>query len=122
MRIGLFIPCRIDALDVEKPGGRLCEVSVGVNWFVSGLFDGTLCCGGEERAGASFLGRDGRVWTTDKDGPRMDLPTGEITPHTRKDRGEHYQGLEAELCQACHTHLDAPATPEEMHSFGRRAP
>jgi phosphoglucomutase len=61
MRIGLFIPCHIDAFYVEKLGRRLCEVPLGFKWFVSGLFDGTLCFGGEESAGASFLRRDGRV-------------------------------------------------------------
>ena len=58
---------------VHKLERRLCEVPVGFKWFVPGLFDGSLCFGGEESAGASFLRHDGTVWTTDKDGPIMDL-------------------------------------------------
>jgi phosphoglucomutase len=122
MRIGLFIPCHVDAFYVEKLDRRLCEVPVGIKWFASRLFDGTLCFAGEESAGASFLRRDGRVWTTDKDGPIMGLLAGGITPHTGKDRGEHYQELEAQLGQACYTRLDAPATLGAMHSLGRPAP
>ena len=75
---------------VEKLGRRLCEVPVGFKWFVPGLFDGSLCFGGEESAGASFLRRDGTVWTTDKDGLIMDLLAAEITARTGKDPGEHY--------------------------------
>jgi phosphoglucomutase len=122
MCIGLFIPCHTDSFFVEKLGRRLCEVPVGFKWFVSGLFDGTLCFGGEESAGASFLRLDGRVWTTDKDGPIMDLLAAEITARTDKDPGEHYRELEAELGKAYYTRLDAPATPEEKHRLGRLAP
>ena len=70
---------------------------VGFKWFVPGLFDGSCCFGGEESAGASFLRRDGTVWTTDKDGLIMGLLAAEITARTGKDPGEHYQELEAEF-------------------------
>ena len=78
---------------VGKLGRSLCEVPVGFKWFVPGLFDGSLCFGGEESAGASFLRKDGTVWTTDKDGPIMDLLAAEITARTGKDPGELYQEL-----------------------------
>ena len=98
---------------VSKLGRRLCEVPVGFKWFVPGLFDGSVCFGGEESAGASFLRIDGTVWTTDKDGPIMDLLAAEITARTGKDPGEHYQELTAELGAPCYTRIDAPATPEQ---------
>ena len=82
---------------VEKLGRRLCEVPVGFKWFVPGLFDGSCCFGGEESAGASFLRRDGTVWTTDKDGLIMDLLAAEITARTGKDPGEHYRELTARV-------------------------
>ena len=75
---------------VKKLGRKLSEVPVGFKWFVPGLFDGSYCFGGEESAGASFLRLDGTVWTTDKDGPIMDLLAAEITARTGKDPGEHY--------------------------------
>jgi phosphoglucomutase len=98
---------------VEKLGRRLYEVPVGFKWFVSGLFDGSCCFGGEESAGASFLRRDGTVWATDKDGPIMDLLAAEITARTDKDPGEHYHELAAELGTPYYTRIDAPATPEQ---------
>src|SRR5205814_6297065 len=70
-------------------GRKLSEVPVGFKWFAPGLFDGSICFGGEESAGASFLLRDGTVWTTDKDGPIMDLLAAEITARMGKDPGEH---------------------------------
>ena len=76
---------------VRKLGRRVSEVPVGFKWFAPGLFDGSCCFGGEESAGASFLCRDGNVWTTDKDGPIMNLLAAEITARTGKDPGEHYQ-------------------------------
>src|SRR5437867_4350743 len=82
---------------VEKLGRRLYEVPVGFKWFVPGLLDGSCCFGGEESAGASFLRRDGTVWTTDKDGPIMDLLAAEIPARTGKDPGEHYRELTAEF-------------------------
>jgi phosphoglucomutase len=98
---------------VQKSGRRLLEVPVGFKWFVPGLFDGSCCFGGEESAGASFLRHDGIVWTTDKDGPIMDLLAAEITARTEKDPGEHYRELTAEFGTSCYTRIDAPATPEQ---------
>ncbi|MGH9606942.1 MAG: phosphoglucomutase (alpha-D-glucose-1,6-bisphosphate-dependent) [Terracidiphilus sp.] len=102
---------------VQKLGRRLSEVPVGFKWFVAGLFDGSYCFGGEESAGASFLRRDGTVWTTDKDGPIMDLLAAEITARTGKDPGEHYHELEAEFGTPYYTRIDAPATPEQKASL-----
>ena len=98
---------------VQKLGRTLYEVPVGFKWFTPGLFDGSCCFGGEESAGASFLRRDGTVWTTDKDGPIMDLLAAEITARTGKDPGEHYRELTAEFGAPCYTRIDAPATPEQ---------
>jgi phosphoglucomutase len=98
---------------VEKLGRRLYEVPVGFKWFVPGLFDGSCCFGGEESAGASFLRHDGSVWTTDKDGPIMDLLAAEITARTDKDPGEHDRELAAEFGTSYYTRIDAPATPEQ---------
>jgi phosphoglucomutase len=98
---------------VEKLGRRLYEVPVGFKWFVPGLFDGSCCFGGEESAGASFLRRDGTVWTTDKDGLVMDLLAAEITACTGRDPGEQYRELTAELGPSHYTRIDAPATPEQ---------
>jgi phosphoglucomutase len=95
---------------VHKAGRQLYEVPVGFKWFSPGLFDGSLCFGGEESAGASFLRLDGRAWTTDKDGPIMDLLAAEITARTGKDPGEHYQQLTAEFGTSFYTRIDAPAT------------
>jgi phosphoglucomutase len=94
-------------------GRRLYEVPVGFKWFVPGLLDGSCCFGGEESAGASFLRLDGTVWTTDKDGPILDLLAAEITARTGKDPGEHYQELAAEFGASHYTRIDAPATPEQ---------
>jgi phosphoglucomutase len=98
---------------VQKSGRRLSEVPVGFKWFVPGLVDGSLCFGGEESAGASFLRLDGSVWTTDKDGLIMDLLAAEMTARTGKDPGEHYRELTAEFGASYYTRIDAPATPEE---------
>src|SRR5262249_60587841 len=81
---------------VHKLGRRLSEVPVGFKWFAPRLFDGSYCFGGEESAGASFLRFDGSVWTTDKDGPIMDLLAAEITAVTGKDPGQHYDALTTE--------------------------
>ena len=107
---------------VQKLGRRLSEVPVGFKWFAPGLFDGSYCFGGEESAGASFLRRDGTVWTTDKDGPIMDLLAAEITARTGKDPSEHYESLTAEFGTAYYTRVDAPATPEEKARLERLAP
>jgi phosphoglucomutase len=107
---------------VRKLGRRLSEVPVGFKWFVAGLFDGSCCFGGEESAGASFLRRDGSVWTTDKDGPILDLLAAEITARTGRDPGEHYRDLEAEFGSAHYTRIDAPATPEQKQQLARLSP
>src|SRR5207302_10671721 len=80
---------------------------------VPGLFDGSLCFGGEESAGASFLRHDGTAWATDKDGPIMALLAAEITARTGKDPGEHYRTLTAEFGTPYYTRIDAPAPPEQ---------
>jgi phosphoglucomutase len=107
---------------VNKLGRRLCEVPVGFKWFVPGLFDGSCCFGGEESAGASFLRHDGSVWTTDKDGPIMDLLSAEITARTGKDPGEHYQALTAEFGTPLYTRIDAPATAEQKSKLEKLSP
>ena len=98
---------------VHKLGRELREVPVGFKWFVPGLLDGSCCFGGEESAGASFLRLDGTVWTTDKDGPIMDLLAAEITARTGKDPGQHYGELTKEFGKPYYARIDAPATPEQ---------
>jgi phosphoglucomutase len=107
---------------VHKLGRRLSEVPVGFKWFAPGLFDGSCCFGGEESAGASFLRRDGSVWTTDKDGPIMNLLAAEITACTGKDPGEHYRALTAEFGTPYYTRIDAPATPEQKARLEKLSP
>jgi phosphoglucomutase len=107
---------------VAKLGRRLSEVPVGFKWFAPGLFDGTCCFGGEESAGASFLRKDGTVWTTDKDGLIMDLLAAEITAVTGKDPGELYRELTAEFGSPLYTRIDAAATPEEKAKLGKLSP
>jgi phosphoglucomutase len=107
---------------VEKLGRRLAEVPVGFKWFVSGLLDGSYCFGGEESAGASFLRHDGTVWTTDKDGPIMDLLAAEITARTGKDPGEHYRELTDEFGVPWYTRIDAAATPEQKTRLSKLSP
>jgi phosphoglucomutase len=106
----------------KKLGRELREVPVGFKWFVSGLVDGSCCFGGEESAGASFLRLDGTVWTTDKDGPIMDLLAAEITARTGKNPGEHYCELTAEFGVPYYTRIDAPATPEQKGKLQRLTP
>ncbi|MDR3748859.1 MAG: phosphoglucomutase (alpha-D-glucose-1,6-bisphosphate-dependent) [Acidobacteriota bacterium] len=106
---------------VSKLGRKLSEVPVGFKWF-AGLFDSSYCFGGEESAGASFLRRDGRVWTTDKDGPIMDLLAAEITAVTGKDPGEHYRDLTEEFGLPIYTRIDAPATPEQRAKLEKLSP
>jgi phosphoglucomutase len=107
---------------VKGLGRELREVPVGFKWFVPGLIDGSYCFGGEESAGASFLRLDGTVWTTDKDGPIMDLLAAEITARTGKNPGEHYRELTAEFGSPLYTRIDAPATPEQKAKLQRLAP
>ena len=107
---------------VKKLACDLCEVPVGFKWFVPGLFGGSYCFGGEESAGASFLRFDGTVWTTDKDGPIMDLLAAEITARTDKDPGEHYRELTAEFGIPYYTRIDAPADPDEKARLEKLSP
>ena len=90
---------------------------MGFKWFVDGLMDGSLGFVGEESAGASFLRRDGSVWTTDKDGLIMDLLAAEITAVTGKDPGQHYVELAARYGMPYYVRLDAPASPAEKAAF-----
>jgi phosphoglucomutase len=107
---------------VKKLGRRLYESPVGFKWFTPGLFDGSVCFGGEESAGASFLRRDGSVWTTDKDGPLLNLLAAEITARTGKDPSEHYAALAAEFGTPYYTRVDATATPAQKARLGKLAP
>jgi phosphoglucomutase len=110
-----------------KVGRALVEVPVGFKWFVPGLLDGSLGFGGEESAGASFLRRDGSVWTTDKDGLVMDLLAVELMARTNRDPSELYSDLTRELGAPVYERIDAPATanqkavllklsPEDVHA------
>ncbi len=101
---------------------RLVEVPVGFKWFVEGLASGAIGFCGEESAGATFLRRDGTVWTTDKDGLAPNLLAAEITARTGKDPGEHYQTLTEEFGAPCYTRIDAPATPEQKARLQKLAP
>jgi len=101
---------------------RLLEVPVGFKWFSPGLFDGTCCFGGEESAGASFLRRDGTVWTTDKDGIILALLAAEITARTGRDPGEHYRDLTAVHGTPAYRRVDAPASAAQRAVLGRLAP
>jgi len=107
---------------VEKFDRTLWEVPVGFKWFAPGLFDGSCCFGGEESAGASFLRRDGSVWTTDKDGIILSLLAAEITARTGKDPGLHYQDLASKFGTSFYTRIDAPATPDQKEKLSRLAP
>jgi phosphoglucomutase len=104
---------------VSDLGRRVYEVPVGFKWFVPGLLDGSCCFGGEESAGASFLRRDGGVWTTDKDGPIMNLLAAEITARTGRDPGELYRELTEKFGAPSYTRIDAPATPDEKAKLGK---
>jgi len=101
---------------------RLCEVPVGFKWFAPGLFDGSFCFGGEESAGASFLRHDGNVWTTDKDGPIMDLLAAEMTAVTGKDPGEHFKEIAAQFGTPYYTRLDVPASIEQKAKLAKLSP
>ena len=95
----------------------LLEVPVGFKWFSAGLLDGSVCFGGEESAGASFLRRDGSVWCTDKDGIILGLLAAEITAVTGADPGVYYRKLAAEFGAPCYTRIDAPASPAQKAAF-----
>jgi phosphoglucomutase len=107
---------------VSKLDRKLYEVPVGFKWFSPGLFDGSLCFGGEESAGASFLRLDGTAWTTDKDGPIMDLLAAEITARTGKDPGEHFHDLTTEFGTPYYTRIDAPATLQQKAKLAKLSP
>ena len=107
---------------VNKLGRKLSETPVGFKWFAPGLFDSSFCFGGEESAGASFLRRDGTVWSTDKDGPIMNLLAAEITARTGKDPGVHYRELTAEFGTPYYTRIDAAATPEQKAKLQKLSP
>jgi phosphoglucomutase len=100
-------------------GRRLHEVPVGFKWFVDGLLDGSLGFAGEESAGASFVRRDGRVWTTDKDGILLGLLAAEITARTGRDPGERYRALTQQLGEPVYARIDAPARPEEKAALAQ---
>jgi len=103
-------------------GRKLCEVPVGFKFFVDGLLDGSLGFGGEESAGASFLRRDGTVWTTDKDGFILDLLAAEILAVSGRDPGEHYRALEAQFGQSVYERMDAPANPAQKKALSSLSP
>ncbi|WP_428940708.1 phosphoglucomutase (alpha-D-glucose-1,6-bisphosphate-dependent) [Fontivita pretiosa] len=103
-------------------GRKLFEVPVGFKWFSAGLLEGKLGFGGEESAGASFLRRDGTVWTTDKDGIILSLLSAEITARTGKDPGEHYQRIESQFGRSYYKRIDQPATPQEKAALARLSP
>jgi phosphoglucomutase len=117
----LVSSCLIDRV-VASLERTLWEVPVGFKWFTPGLFDGSCCFGGEESAGASFLKRDGSVWSTDKDGLILGLLAAEITARTGKDPGEHYKELTAKFGTPYYTRIDAPATPEQKNSLKKLSP
>jgi phosphoglucomutase len=105
-----------------RVGRAVVEVPVGFKWFVPGLLDGSLGFGGEESAGASFLRRDGTVWTTDKDGIVMDLLAVEITARTGRDPMTLYTGLTRDLGAPVYERIDAPATPRERAALQQLSP
>jgi phosphoglucomutase len=109
-------------LVVRDLGRRLCEVPVGFKWFAPGLFDGSFCFGGEESAGASFLRHDGTVWTTDKDGPIMDLVAAEMTAVTGKDPGQHFREISAQFGTPYYTRLDVPASSDQKAKLAKLSP
>jgi phosphoglucomutase len=103
-------------------GRSLCEVPVGFKYFVDGLLDGSFGFGGEESAGASFLRKDGTVWTTDKDGILLDLLAAEILAVTGRDPGEHYQNLEMKFGSSVYQRMDAPANPDQKQVLANLTP
>ncbi|MCD4689588.1 MAG: phosphoglucomutase, alpha-D-glucose phosphate-specific, partial [Desulfuromonadaceae bacterium] len=100
----------------------LSEVPVGFKWFVDGLADGSYGFGGEESAGASFLRKDGSVWSTDKDGFILSLLAAEITAVTGRDPAQHYQDLVAKFGAPIYARIDAEATPAQKAVLGKLSP
>lgn len=107
---------------VAEAGRRLCEVPVGFKWFAPGLFDGSICFGGEESAGASFLRYDGTVWTTDKDGLIMDLLAAEMTAVTGKEPGEYFREISSRFGAPYYTRSDVPASPDQKATLAGLSP
>jgi phosphoglucomutase len=107
---------------VKKLGRKLVEVPVGFKWFSAGLIDGSLGFGGEESAGASFLRRDGSVWTTDKDGLIMGLLAAEITARSKQDPGKFYDSVTQDLGKSHYQRIDAPATREQKQKLASLDP
>ena len=103
-------------------GRRLVEVPVGFKWFVPGLLDGSVGFGGEESAGASFLRKDGSVWTTDKDGLLLDLLACEIRARTGRDPSEIYGDLVGRYGEPVYERLDTPATREQKQALKSLSP
>ena len=103
-------------------GRKLSEVPVGFKWFVDGLVDGSYGFGGEESAGASFLRRDGSVWTTDKDGIILDLLAAELTAVTGRDPAAHYQELTGQFGAPVYERMDAPANPAQKQVLQHLSP
>jgi phosphoglucomutase len=106
----------------EDSGRELSEVPVGFKWFVDGLLDGSYGFGGEESAGASFLRKDGTVWTTDKDGIILNLLAAEITAATGRDPGEHYRDLTDRFGSPVYERIDAPASQQEKEILKKLSP
>jgi len=106
----------------SKVGRRLVEVPVGFKWFVEGLIDGAFGFAGEESAGASFLRRDGTVWTTDKDGIIPGLLAAEITARTGQDPGAYWHALTREFGEPAYERTDSPATPEQKAALAKLTP
>jgi phosphoglucomutase len=103
-------------------GRTLVEVPVGFKWFVDGLSDGSLGFGGEESAGASFLRKQGTVWTTDKDGFILALLAAEITARTERDPGQHYRQLESQFGSPVYERMDAPANSKQKAVLSNLSP
>jgi phosphoglucomutase len=116
------VSTRLIDLVTQRLGRSLYEVPVGFKWFADGLLDGSLGFGGEESAGASFLRRDGMVWTTDKDGIVPALLSAEMTARTGRDPGRLYAGLADEFGHPVADRVDAPATPEQKKQLAALAP
>ena len=116
------VSSRLIDLVAGKLGRKLYDAPVGFKWFVGGLLDGSLGFGGEESAGASFLRRDGTVWTTDKDGIIAALLSAEITARMGRDPGEIYRDLTRQFGEPVYERVDAPATPEQKEKLKKLSP
>jgi phosphoglucomutase len=117
-----LVSTRMIDLVAAEMGRRLLEVPVGFKWFVDGLVDGSLGFGGEESAGASFLRRDGSVWTTDKDGIIACLLAAEMTARTGSNPGVAYEALTSRFGAPAYRRVDAPATREQKASLAKLSP